>query len=157
MIFENPMMKILEDHWHTWIIPNLYQALEKTPEGKLDWAPGENMIQLGKIFLHIAECTDWWYNEIMLGNEAIELAFEDKPCQSKEQILKHLQEYEQRMNRMFAEPQEVFEKTYYKKGETFEIKQTGYWIFMHLFEHDIHHRSQINHYLRILGIEPPHI
>lgn len=157
MKFDNPMMQTMEDHWSQWIISNLFQALDKTPDDKLDWAPAEKMIQLGKIFLHIAECTDWWYDEIMLGNEAVELAFEDKPCPPKDQILIHLKEYEERMERLLAEPQEVFEKTYIKKLESREIKQTGYWICMHLFEHDIHHRCQINQYLRMLGIDPPRI
>ena len=157
MKFENPMIQILEDHWRSWIIPNLFEALEKTPEDKLDWTPAEDMFPLGKLFLHIAECTDWWYDEIMLGNPAVELTFTDQPCPPKDQILKHLREYEARMLRMFEEPREVYENTYYKKGDTWEINRSGYWILMHLFEHDIHHRSQINHYLRMLGIMPPKI
>jgi len=157
MPINNMMMMEMAKLWREWIFPNLSDALEKTPEDKLDWAPGEKMLPLGLVFLHIFECSDWWYDEIMLGKEAIELAFEDKPSAPKKQIAIHLKEHQERMERFFAEPQETFEKTYEKQLQSRKIERTGYWIFMHLFEHDIHHRSQINQYLRILGIEPPKI
>lgn len=157
MPINNIMMMEMANLWRKWIFPNLTEALEKTPEDKLDWAPGAQMLTFGLIFLHIAECSDWWYDDIMLGKESIELAFEDKPSVLKDQIAIHLKEHQERMERFFAETPETFEKTYHKQLQSRKIERTGYWIFMHLFEHDIHHRSQINQYLRILEIEPPQI
>jgi uncharacterized damage-inducible protein DinB len=43
----------------------------------------------------------------------------------------------------------------HRQGKTRTVE--GYWIFTHLLEHDIHHRSQINQYLRLLGIQPPDV
>jgi uncharacterized damage-inducible protein DinB len=143
--------------WREMIFPNLMEALEKTPDDKLDWAPAENMISLGNLFLHIAECSDWWYGEVMLGQDSVELAFPDKPCVPKSQILVHMKEHEERMNRLLDETDEVLGQTY-KFGRSDDPKNApGTWIYAHMIEHDIHHRSQINQYLRILGIEPPQI
>ena len=38
-----------------------------------------------------------------------------------------------------------------------ERTYTVHWILDHVQEHEIHHRSQLNLYLRMLGIEPPSI
>ena len=34
---------------------------------------------------------------------------------------------------------------------------TLHWILDHVQEHEIHHRAQLNLYLRIMGITPPSI
>lgn len=143
--------------WRESVKPPLNQALELVSEDKLNWAPADKMISLGKLFLHISECSDWWYEEVMKGKKSTELAFADVPCPSKEKIAEHLEIHWQRLERFFAEPPEVLSKVYKieRPGETFSLD--GYWIFTHLLEHDIHHRSQINQYLRILGITPPKI
>lgn len=151
----NPLLESQMKLWHKKIKPNLDKALELTPEDKLDWAPADNMIQLGKVFLHICECSDWWYDDVIKGKPATELAFPDVPCLPGEQIAEHLKIHWERMERFFAEPPEVLEKVYTRKVGDDEFSLDGYWIFTHLLEHDLHHRSQINQYLRILGITPP--
>jgi len=115
------------------------------------------MITLGKVFLHISECSDWWYDEVMKGKKATELAFADKPCPSKEKLKEYLELHWQRLERFFADSPEVLSKTYPIEHEGKTHHMEGHWIFTHQFEHDIHHRSQINQYLRILGIQPPKI
>ncbi len=144
-------------NWRERIKPSMTQLLEMAPDDKLDWAPGKEMITLGMLFLHIAEASDWWYDEIMKGKESIELAFPDKKCPPKAEIKKHMDDHWSRLERFFGEEEDILENTYEKKLETRTISKNGYWIFMHLFEHDIHHHSQIRHYLRILGLVPPRI
>lgn len=153
----NPLLEYQIKFWRESLVPTLSQALELTPEDKLDWAPAEKMIKLGKLFLHISECSDWWYDEVMKGNKATELAFADKPCPSKEKLMEDLKNHWERMERFFADSPEVLSKTYPIEHEGKTHSLDGYWIFTHLLEHDIHHRSQINQYLRILGIVPPKI
>jgi uncharacterized damage-inducible protein DinB len=63
----------------------------------------------------------------------------------------------ERLERLFAGDPKILAKEYQYSGRTKTHTCTGYWIFSHLLEHDIHHRSQINQYLRILGVEPPEI
>ncbi len=153
----NPLLEYLMKFWRESLKPTLDKALELTPEDKLNWAPAEKMLTLGNIFLHISECSDWWYDEVMKGNKSTELAFADKPCPSKEKIKEYLQLHWERMERFFADSREVLSKTYKIEHEGKTHHLDGYWIFTHLLEHDIHHRSQINQYLRILGIKPPKI
>jgi uncharacterized damage-inducible protein DinB len=38
-----------------------------------------------------------------------------------------------------------------------ERRYTLHWILDHVQEHEIHHRAQLNLYLRLMGIEPPSI
>ena len=144
--------------WRESIKPTLNQALEKSPEDKLSWSPSPGMYSLGNIFLHISECSDWWYDEVMKQQKAGELvASPAAPVLRKSKIQEYMNIHWERLDRMFSEPIDVFAKTYRFKGRTQEHQFDGFWIFTHLLEHDIHHRSQINHYLRILGIVPPEI
>lgn len=144
-------------NWRERIKPSMTQLLDMAPDDKLDWAPAKEMITLGMLFLHIAEASDWWYDEIIKGKESIELALPDKKCPPKAEIKKHMDDHWNRLERFFGEEEDILENIYEKKLETRTISKNGYWIFMHLFEHDIHHHSQIRHYLRILGLVPPRI
>ena len=153
----NDLLKQQIKFWRESLVPTLNMALELVPEDKLNWSPAEKMISLGNLFLHVSECSDWWYDEVMKGNKATELAFADKPCPPKEKIKYYLELHWERMERFFADSPEVLSKTYPVEHEGKTHHLDGYWIFTHLLEHDIHHRSQINQYLRILGIKPPKI
>lgn len=73
--------------WKEQIKPTLTEALKRSPQGKLDWAPAPGMISLGMIFLHISECSDWWYDEVMkkipaipLGRRQIGASDPQPPC-----------------------------------------------------------------------------
>jgi uncharacterized damage-inducible protein DinB len=145
----------LTSFWMEEVRPPLMKALEAVPDDKLDWAPAENMITLGNIFMHIAEASDWWLNEVIAGKGYTDYT----PCPSvpKPQIAAMMEAHWKRLEDFFAAAPGILDARYdmkkYKRDREFD----GYWLFMHLFEHDIHHRSQINHYLRILGIKPPRI
>jgi uncharacterized damage-inducible protein DinB len=141
--------------WRETVKPTIDEALKRTPQNKLDWAPAEGMITLGQAFLHIAECSDWWYDEVMKGQSAVELA--KGKCPSKKIITRHLSDHWKRLDRFFAEKPAVLSQKYKVPGAPTTFRPTGIWIFTHLMEHDLHHRSQINQYLRILKITPPEI
>ena len=149
----SPLVDAQVSLWRKYIQANINEALELTPEDKLGWAPAAGMLTLGQVFAHIAETSDWWYDEVVRKNISVELA--SKTVASKAELKKHLQIHWARLERFFAEPPEALGKTYsfVDKGKTWSF--TGYWIFTHLLEHDIHHRCQIHQYLRILGIKPP--
>ncbi len=151
----NDLLRYQIKFWRESIKPTLNQALELAPADKLNWAPADKMITLGNIFLHIPEASDAWYEEVMKGNESTELA--KGPCPPKDKIAQYLEIHWKRLERFFAEPPQVLSKIYKIEhlGKTYSLD--GYWIFTHLLEHDIHHRSQINQYLRILKIPPPKI
>ena len=151
----NPLLAYQIKFWRENVKSTLNEALKRTPQNKLDWAPAKGMITLGQVFLHIAECSDWWYDEVMKGRSAVELA--KGKCPSKRVIVRHLNNHWKRLDRYFAEPPAVLGKKFPVKGRRPTFRPSGYWLFTHLLEHDLHHRSQINQYLRILGITPPEI
>ncbi|MEE9552701.1 MAG: DinB family protein [candidate division Zixibacteria bacterium] len=145
----------LTEFWMGEVKPPIGKAQDVTPDDKLDWTPGDNMITLGNIFMHIAEASDWWISEIIDGKGCTDYT----PCPSvpKAEIAVMLDNHWKRLEAFFARAPEVLEGEYDMSKYGRDRKVNGYWIFLHLLEHDIHHRSQINHYLRILGIKPPKI
>jgi uncharacterized damage-inducible protein DinB len=159
MIYDgNKLLEYQVSFWRDKIKQSIDDALKSTPENKLNWAPTENMITLGNIFLHISECSDWWYDEVMNHQKAVELATSpDAPAPSKKQISEYLERHWKRLERFFNENPKVLANNYKVAGREKTKNYDGYWIFTHLLEHDIHHRSQANQYLRILGIAPPEI
>ncbi len=141
--------------WTNSIQPNLTEALNLIPDKHLYYAPAEGMLELGNIFLHLSESSDWWYDELMKGNESVQLIC-DEP-KKKVEIMAAMEIHWERLERFFKEKAETFDKTYKFEYEGDVYNFTGHWIFNHIFEHDIHHRSQINQYLRILGLTPPKV
>jgi uncharacterized damage-inducible protein DinB len=145
----------LAQFWMEEVRPPIPKALELTPDDKLDWAPAKDMITLGNIFMHIAEASDWWITTVINDKKFTDYT----PCPSLE-IAGLLDAHWKRLEEFFASAPEVLKQEYDMRRFKRDSSVTGEWIFLHLLEHDIHHRSQINHYLRILGIlgiKPPRI
>jgi uncharacterized damage-inducible protein DinB len=145
----------LAQFWMEEVRPPIPKALELTPDDKLDWAPAKDMITLGNIFMHIAEASDWWITTVINDKKFTDYT----PCPSlpKPEIAGLLDAHWKRLEEFFASAPEVLKQEYDMRRFKRDSSVTGEWIFLHLLEHDIHHRSQINHYLRILGIKPPRI
>jgi uncharacterized damage-inducible protein DinB len=146
-------MDAIVELWRERIKPGITKALEMTPEDKMDWKPGDTFMTFGEVFLHIARTSGWWYTEFMKGQERQPL--DEEFGYSKQELAKQLEEHWARMEQFFAEPDEAFEKIYQIKREGKIHTFSGCWVVVHMLEHDIHHRCQINQYLRILGITPP--
>jgi uncharacterized damage-inducible protein DinB len=154
----NALLEHQIKYWREKLKPTLTQALALVPDDKLDWAPAAKMITLGNIFLHISECSDWWYCEIMKGEKSFPLTGEpDDPCPPRKAVAGMLNAHWARLEDFFADAPDVLTQVYSREHEGKTYQWDGYRIFTHLLEHDIHHRSQINQYLRILGIQPPKI
>jgi uncharacterized damage-inducible protein DinB len=145
----------LAQFWMEEVKPPIPKALELTPDDKLDWAPAKDMITLGNIFMHIVEASDWWITTVINNKKFTDYT----PCPSlpKPEIAGLLDAHWKRLEEFFASAPEVLKQEYDMRRFKRDSSVTGEWIFLHLLEHDIHHRSQINHYLRILGIKPPRI
>jgi uncharacterized damage-inducible protein DinB len=151
----NGTLKIetLAEFWLNEIRPPLDKALLIAPDDKLEWTPGQNMITLGNIFMHIAEASDFWITTIIDRRDCID--YTPCPCPPKPEIAAMLDSHWQRLEEFFGRCPEILENSYPRSRNGKEVMLSGYWIMLHLLEHDIHHRSQINHYLRILGTKPP--
>ena len=147
--------ELIKKFWMEDVRPPLMRALEAVPEDRLDWAPSEEMLTLGNIFMHIAETSNWWIDKIIDNGEFNDLT----PCPSlpKAKIKELLDEHWKRLQRFFDRFPNVLQKIYTRQRQDRVSEYTGEWIMMHLLEHDIHHRSQANQYLRLLKIPPPQI
>ncbi|NLI15668.1 MAG: hypothetical protein GX409_05205 [candidate division Zixibacteria bacterium] len=148
-------IKALANFWIFEVKPPLTQALELVPDDKLDWSPKPEMIKLGHIFYHIAECSAWWIGTLIDK----ETPPPDVPSNglTKRMLSEMMEKHWQTLERFFSRCPEILENTYEYTDQGKIHKYDGQWIMFHIFEHDIHHRSQINQYLRILGITPPQI
>ena len=151
----NIELEIIRKFWFDEVRPPIMEALVKTPDDKLDWMPAEGMLSLGNIFMHIAEAGDWWIDKMIDGKDYEDIV--PGPSYPKKDIEAMLNNHWKRLEHFYDRCPEIAERKipHTRKGKKHML--TGGWIMMHLFEHDIHHRSQINQYLRILGIEPPKI
>jgi uncharacterized damage-inducible protein DinB len=141
--------------WLNDVKKPLMKALESAPENKLNWAPADNMMSLGNVFLHIVETGEWWIGTLIDGGTYKDRISEKSP--PKGEIKKLLDEHWLRLQKFFERSPQVLEKKYpYHDKERNKTREfEGRWIMLHLLEHDIHHRCQIFQYLRILGIAPP--
>ena len=148
-------MDAIVELWRASIKPGITKALDLTPDDKMNWKPEDTFLTFGEVFLHIAQTSGWWYDEFMKGLKREEL--DEEFGWSKQELAEQLEEHWASMEQFFAEPDEVFEKIYQIEHEGKIHKFSGYWVFIHMLEHDIHHRCQINQYLRILGITPPEV
>ena len=154
----NPLLQNQITLWRESIKPTLDKALELVPDNKLNWVPSGGMLTLANIFLHISETSDWWYEEVIKGRKWQELVpSNETPAPTKAEIARHMKNHWERLERFFAENPQILTKSFQIKRREGPFNYDGYWVFTHLLEHDIHHRSQINQYLRILGITPPEI
>ncbi|MCP4579990.1 MAG: DinB family protein [candidate division Zixibacteria bacterium] len=148
-------IEYLANFWIENIKPPLMNALDLAPDDKLDWAPAEKMISLGNIFMHIPECSAWWISKLIDGIDFDDLT----PGQSlpKNKIAGLLDQHWQRLDGFFARTPDILSTNYSYHHDGKDWNFEGRWIMIHVLEHDLHHRSQINQYLRILGIAPPKI
>lgn len=148
-------LDLLTKFWFHEVKPPLIKAFDLTPDDRLDWAPAENMITLGNVFMHISEASAWWIDTVIDRHKFVDRT--PGPSLPKPQIAAMLDAHWERLENFFARSPAILEAKYDLRRFKRDREVDGYWIFMHLLEHDIHHRSQINHYLRILGITPPRI
>ena len=128
------------------------------PDDKLDWSPQEDLWNFRGILLHTIMTRDGWLGS-GIGDGGPTL---DEPgavgsfvrrVQSKEEIKKELRRSWQRLQSFLAEPDRLSSEYQTPGGEPVN----GHWIAFHLLEHDVHHRSDIFHYLAALEIEHPEV
>jgi uncharacterized damage-inducible protein DinB len=151
----NLELESIKKFWFDEVKPPLMEALEIAPDNKLDWAPAEKALSLGNVFMHIAEASMWWIGKFIDGVDYDELT--PGPSLPKDRIKSLLDGHWGRLEDFFKRCPEITGNVYPHTWRGKEYKLTGSWVMLHLLEHDIHHRSQINQYLRILGLGPPKI
>ena len=140
-------------HWGR-LNDTIIALVDYVPDDKLDWSPREELWNFKGILLHTIMTRDGWMADgAQDGEEAPNVV---QVAQTKDDIKKQLHRTWDRVQRFLSDPAKLsMEYRRMRDGE--EYRFSGHWMAFHLLEHDIHHRSDIFHYLALLGIEHPEI
>ena len=129
----------------------LVDLVDYIPDDKLDWSPQAGMWGFREILSHITSTRGNWLSREGTDREAV-LAI----VTSKADLTRLLRESWEHVERFLAE-QRYVDRVYEGERDGQPYSYSGHWIAFHLLEHDIHHRSDVFHYLALLGIEHPEV
>jgi uncharacterized damage-inducible protein DinB len=153
-------------YWDGQFRPYLLLALDALPADRFDYKPQPSMLTAHQTLLHIAEAEHSWMN-IVGGKKDEEWVVElpngegyktiiDAPDHAAVRAL--LEKSHARVQEWLDRPvAELGKVITYRAHDGVERQYTIHWMLDHLQEHEIHHRAQLNMYLRMMGITPPSI
>ena len=154
--------------WDAQYRPFLIRAVEALPAGGFDFKPRPELLTAHQMILHIAEAERGWIHNVVEGGSYEEWVVpHPEPGQGWKTVydapdhaalLSVLEKWHRPTQRWFERPAaELGRVISYQPSEGPERRYTLHWILDHVQEHEIHHRAQLNLYLRLMGIEPPSI
>lgn len=154
--------------WDTRYRPFLIQAIEAIPADQFDFKPRPELLTAHQIIVHIPEAERAWIHHIVEGGTEEEwVSPHPEPGQGWKTVrevpdhaslLALLEEWHRPTQRWLDRPAAELERVIqYQPKEGPERRYKLHFILDHLQEHEIHHRAQLNLYLRMMGIEPPSI
>jgi uncharacterized damage-inducible protein DinB len=161
-------IKAFYPFWDAQYRPYLLDAVRALPPVHYDWKPRPEMLTAQQIILHIAEVEFYWIHHIIDGEPYKDFvdAHED-PAQGwvtsydapdANALLFVLEEAHRHTQRWFGLAPAKLAETRSRTRRDGSVKtSTVHWILDHVQEHEIHHRAQLNLYLRLLGLTPPSI
>jgi uncharacterized damage-inducible protein DinB len=120
------------------------------PDEKLNWSPKPELWNFKGILIHICGVRHGWVSGARSGDPQWQEIISE--AQTKEGIKRHLALSWDAVAGFVSSPEKLA-AAYDDESN----KVTGHWIAFHLLEHDIHHRSDVFHYLALLGIEHPQV
>jgi uncharacterized damage-inducible protein DinB len=128
----------------------LIRLVEYVPNDKMNWSPKPGLWNFRGILLHIAAARDIWLSrDVKDGIDAPDVV---RTVRTKAEIQQALRRTWDRLA-AFLRDQAKLDATYTTPWETV----SGHWIAFHALEHDIHHRTDILHYLALLDIKTPDV
>ncbi len=155
-------------YWDAQYRPYLLAALNAFPESQLDFKPAPEVLTARQAFLHIADVERGWIHSIVDGNpdEDWVVPAED-PADGWRTLIEPpdratlfglLERWHEPTRRWLERPPAEFARVVrHRFPDGIERSYTLHWILDHVQEHEIHHRAQLNLYLRLLGTTPPSI
>jgi len=162
-------------YWDAQYRPYLLLALDALPRERFDFKPRPEMLTAHQIIVHIAE-NEWGFVHNIVdggkngGWERWVVEHEDpsqgwttvRDAPDHEALRSLLEETHRPTQRWFARPTaelgRVFGWVGIDAGDGgLERRATLHWILDGVQEHEIHHRAQLNMYLRLMGITPPSV
>ena len=162
-------IKAFYPYWDAQYRPYLLDAVRLLPHTQFDFKPAPSMLTARQIILHIAEAELWWVRSILDGEPALpdDVAAHEDPAlgwvtvydaTDHNALLFRLEEAHRHTQRWFGLPASELAKTRKRtRRDGTERVETVHWILDHVQEHEIHHRAQLNLYLRLMGLTPPSI
>jgi uncharacterized damage-inducible protein DinB len=154
--------------WDVQYRPFLLQAVSALPADRFDFKPRPEMFTAHQIVVHIAECERGWIHNIVEGGTEEDWVVPHKdPGQGwvtvvdlpdHAALFAALDEWHRHTQACLDKPASELSREFTWRGDRgVERRGTLHWILDHLQEHDLHHRAQLNLYLRLMGVEPPSI
>jgi uncharacterized damage-inducible protein DinB len=156
-------------YWDAQYRPFLINAVEAFPIQHFDFKPRPELATARQLIMHIAEAEWGWIEGLVEGRPYEPWLVDHKdPSQGwvsvREEpkdhagLLRLLEDAHRPTQRWFDRPTDELARVItFTPDDGVERRMTLHWIFDHVQEHEIHHRAQLNLYLRLLGIEPPSI
>lgn len=148
--------------------PLLIRVVEALPAERFDWKPRPEVFTAHQMIVHIAESERGWIHNVLDGGPFEEFVIPHRdPARGWESVkeapdhaslLALLAEWHRPTQRWLDQPAAELGRVITRRTPGRPDRQyTLHWILDHVQEHEIHHRGQLNLYLRMMGIEPPAI
>jgi len=155
-------------YWDAQYRHYLLEAVNRFPEDKLDYKPCPEVLTARQHIIHIAEAERGWIVSVVGGAPDEEwVAPAENPAEGWRSAIgapDHaalralLARWHEPTQAWLDKPASELARIYHRKlPDGSQRNYTLHWILDHVQEHEIHHRAQLNLYLRLLGIEPPSI
>jgi uncharacterized damage-inducible protein DinB len=141
---------------------NTRKALERLPEGKLDFKPDPKSMTLGRLAGHVAEMVGW--GSMTLNTESLEIApggkqsFEALTAKSREQVLAAFDKNVKEMRAALESATDTAMMQNWQllaNGEVMLSMPRAGVIRSMVMNHIIHHRAQLTVYYRLTGVPVP--
>lgn len=133
----------------------IVRLVDYIPDDKLNWSPAPELWNFRGILLHICVARQNWLGGVIKDGEVAPDVLRE--AQSRDGIKQHLRLSWERIERFVSNPAKLAVTYSGRHPDDEPYSLGGHWVAYHLLEHDIHHRSDIFHYLALLGIEHPDV
>ena len=143
----------IAEHWGR-LNDTIIDLVDYIPENKLDWSPQDDLWDFHHVLSHLVFTRHGW-----MGNS---LTQKIKPEEIHEAMATRAGSQEALRRswarvRRFLSDEGSLNRLFEGEAEGQSFSHRGHWIAFHLLEHDIHHRSDLFHYLALLKIEHPDV
>ena len=155
-------------YWDSRVRPFLLLSVNALPVQQFDFKPRPELFTARQLIVHIAEAEQGWISSLVDGGtfedwlvpatapaEGWALAVEAPDHTALVALLERAHVRTQFwLDQRLTELDRVFTS---QPAEGPASTLTLHWILDRLQEHEIHHRAQLNLYLRLMGLDPPGI
>jgi uncharacterized damage-inducible protein DinB len=131
----------------------LIELLDVIPDDQMNWSPKPELWNFRGILIHINNTRHNWLNSVVKDGQPTPDVLQQG--QTREGLREQFGVSWARLERFLSDPARL--DAMYEDDWDGSVRLSGHWIACHLFEHDVHHRADVFHYLALLGIEHPQV